>query len=339
MSALIGVNCGKGGSDLRVVVPHPQRVQQTCKFRLVDLAVTVLIDALETVAQRIGAHARSLRRFFAQDSAVLLGVFSAICACQSTPQSHQPLAGPTPAAEGGGEGALHPQPSASASVGRTLPALRASWLEHLETREGAAVVTPPVGSIAASGLIVAVHGAGDRAEWSCGGWRLASQSSAFVVCPQGRPLSSETFAWASSSELERRVDAAIDTARARYGEYVAAGPMIYAGFSQGATLAEPLLLHQAARFPIAILAEGGYGTLRNPGFGPAFRRAGGRRLVLVCGTPGCFENARRARKPLERAGLQVLVLGDEKAGHNLNERMQHALQNAWTEIAAPLGGP
>jgi predicted esterase len=201
------------------------------------------------------------------------------------------------------------------------------------------VVTPPLGATTPRPLVVGVHGAGDRPEWSCGGWRLGTQVSAFVACPRGSKAGGERFAWASAQQLASRVETAISQTRARFGAYVAEGPMIYAGFSQGATLAEPLLLQHAARFPIAILAEGGYQTARSASFARAFRDKGGRRVVLVCGTPACFQHARAARKGLERAGLQVLVVGDEKAGHNLNERMQKALQNAWTEISAPLQPP
>jgi predicted esterase len=217
-----------------------------------------------------------------------------------------------------------------------LPPLRAEWLERLPTPAGSAVVTPPLGATAPSRVVVAVHGAGDRPEWACGGWRLASQSTAFVVCPQGRALSANTFAWASSAELGRQSDAALDALRARYVGYVDDQPAIYAGFSQGATLAEPYLLSHAARFPIAILAEGGYRTLASARFARAFRQGGGERVVIVCGTPACFSQARGAKPRLEQAGIEVLIVGDERAGHNLNERMQRALQNAWPQIAAPL---
>ena len=101
-------------------------------------------------------------------------------------------------------------------------------------------------------------------------------------------------------------------------------------------MAEPFLRKNAARFPIAILAEGGYATARSPSFAKAFFEAGGRRVVLVCGGAACFQHAAGAKKVLENAGLQTLVVGDAKAGHNLNQRMQQALQSAWAEIAAPL---
>jgi predicted esterase len=220
-----------------------------------------------------------------------------------------------------------------------LPPLQASWLERIGAGNDAVVVTPPVGARDPRPLVVGVHGAGDRPEWSCGGWRLASQVSAFVGCPQGTAQGSDRFAWTSSKQLTQRVEAAVAQTRARFGAYVDAGPMIYAGFSQGATLAEPLLREHAGRFPIAILAEGGYQTSRSVSFARAFRERGGRRVVLVCGTPSCFRSARAASTVLTGAGLEVLVVGDEKAGHNLNERMQKALQAAWPKISAPLTPP
>jgi predicted esterase len=216
-----------------------------------------------------------------------------------------------------------------------LPPLSGAWLLSLETPEVTAFVTPPIGATAPRPLVVGVHGAGDRPEWSCGGWRLASQSNAFVVCPQGNKMTPQTFAWASPQVLATRVDAAVAAARAKFGPYVDAGAMIFAGFSQGATFAEPFLRQNAARFPIAILAEGGYTTARSASFAKAFRAAGGRRVVLVCGSPHCFATAVSAKGVLEAAGIEALAVGDAKAGHNLNERMQKALQAAWPEISAP----
>lgn len=216
-----------------------------------------------------------------------------------------------------------------------LPALQAEWLMPLGTeRDG--VVAPAVGATAPRPIVVGVHGAGDRPEWSCGGWRLASQASVFVVCPRGLAMTAETFGWSSPGVLSERVESAVARARALFAAYVDNGPMIYAGFSQGATLAEPFLRQHAARFPIAILAEGGYQTASSPAFAKAYREAGGRRVVLVCGSPSCFQHSRLSKAVLERAGLEALVVGDPRAGHNLNERMQRALQGAWPRIAAPL---
>lgn len=304
LTAAVAVDRLESGARLGFTKADAQRVQQPRQLGLVDLAVAIAVDAIEAFTQRVRAHRTRIRRFPGVTNWFLLLVAG----------------------------------SAGAAPPTALPPLQAAWLERLGASEQEIVVTPPVGVTEPRPLVVGVHGAGDRPEWACGGWRLASQVSAFIACPHGSKQGHDRFAWSSSKQLAAAVDAAVSHTQARFGAYVAVGPRIYAGFSQGASLAEPLLLAQASRFPIAILAEGGYATSRSPSFGRAYQAAGGRRVVLVCGSPACFRNAKLARKNLESAGLQVLVVGDEKAGHNLNQRMQQALQIAWPEIAAPLPG-
>jgi predicted esterase len=228
-----------------------------------------------------------------------------------------------------------PAPShAPAASAKPLAPLRGNWLEGLGA--SGSVLTLPLGASEPRPVILGVHGAGDRPEWSCGGWRLASGATTFVLCPRGSKMDAQRFAWASSKAIERALEAALSELKRRYPTYLASAPWIYAGFSQGATLSEPILLARAAEFPIAILAEGGYALSQSASFASAYYAAGGRRVVLVCGSRSCFSSAARAKPVLERAALQVLVVGDALAGHNLNERMQVALQRAWPEISAPL---
>ena len=275
-------------------------------------------------------------------------LFVAICAgCRGAPEAaaDNRAARPSAATERPAAAANVPSAPVQHHGSRAAPTelrtarlrpLQAAWLEWVKLADSDVALAPPVGATSPRRLVIGVHGAGDRADWSCGGWRLACQAAELVACPQGSKTGPQTFAWASASSLETRVEDALSAARERYGEYIDQGPMIYAGFSQGATLAEPFLRKNAARFPIAILAEGGYRTVQNASFANAYKMAGGHRIVLVCGTSGCFSNAAGAQRILERAGLEVLVVGDAKAGHNLNDRMQKALQSAWPRIAAPL---
>jgi predicted esterase len=201
------------------------------------------------------------------------------------------------------------------------------WLEELPGSAG--YVAPPVGAREPRPLIVAVHGAGDRADWACGGWRLAASGYAFVVCPSGLPMGSERFGWDRGRTIHERVSLALEAVHARYARYIAKGPTLYAGFSQGATLAEPALLAEPSRFGLVALAEGGYALLQNPGFSKRLHEAGTERLLVVCGTPACFQTARRALPGIERQGLRAAIAGDPLAGHNLNQRMQDALHAAW----------
>jgi predicted esterase len=345
LAVRVAIDVGERRVDLGVAIPGAQRVQQAAELGFFDRAVAVTVHALEAISQRIQAHARRLRRFRALTNCALLLANFSLASCHSSPELPSGTHERSPANAGVGSRASaevaepipHPTLAANAPPASTsLQALAGSWLEHLSDGEHPVIVMPPLGAVAPSRLIVGVHGAGDRPDWSCGGWRLASQVSAFVVCPQGSHLTEETFAWASEQQLGERVNGAVEVAQARYAPYIDAAPFIYAGFSQGATLAEPFLRRNAARFPIVILAEGGYATARSPAFAKAFYAAGGRRVVLVCGGAACFQAAVGSKKVLENAGLQVLVVGDAKAGHNLNERMQRALQSAWPEITAPL---
>ena len=217
------------------------------------------------------------------------------------------------------------------------PLLGVAWIERLELDDGhEAYVCPPLGAREPRPLIVAVHGAGDRAEWSCGGWRMVANEYAFVVCPQGMKMDSTRFGWDSAETIRRRVAGALLAARARFGQYIAEGPMLYVGFSQGATLAGPTLLDPGQSFPFIALAEGGYGLLQDRSFLGRLKARGVESVLLACGTPACFTSMRAAEPNLRAAGIQALIGGDPSAGHNLNREMQAGLRKVWPDLVAGL---
>lgn len=334
LATAVHVDRAERRAHLRVTEADPQLVEQSPHFGLVNTAVSVGVGAFEAVSQRIVAHPARLRPHGARSKlALCAGMLLALGACRSRglePTAHATAKEPAPSV------APHPSTSAPSTSVQRLPPLRAEWLERVGDGAAEIVIMPPIGAIEPRRLVIGVHGAGDRPDWACGGWRLGSKVSAFFACPRGTKMGPSTFGWSSSAAIEAGVEHALEAARARFGPYLDAGPLVYAGFSQGATLAEPFLRRHAARFPIAILAEGGYQTVQSPAFAQSYRAAGGRRVVLVCGTPSCFLSAPRAKRVLERAGLEVLVVGDPKAGHNLNQEMQRALQASWPQIVAPI---
>lgn len=333
MSTPVHIDRREGGAHLGVAEADAQRVQQAPHLGPINLAVAIGVDAFEAVTQRIQRHARRLARLgrrLHRQNAVVISAVLGLASCQKAAEN--PQQGPPRATAEHTE--AHPVVSAEGRA--SLPPLRSDWLVEVAQEKHTTVIMPPIGATAPARLVVGVHGAGDRPDWACGGWRLGSQVTALVACPQGHPLGPTTYAWVSPQQLEERTLVTVEVVRARYAAYLAQPPYIFAGFSQGATLAEPFLRKHAALFPIAILAEGGYRTLSSPAFAAAYRAGGGRRVVLVCGNPACFATARSAKGVLERAGLEALVVGDEKAGHNLNGRMQRALQTAWPQIVAPI---
>jgi predicted esterase len=248
---------------------------------------------------------------------------------------NEPIERPAPAPALAVSSAPH---SSSATPPASLPPLEGvSWLEELPLADGSiAYVAPPVGAREPRPLIVAVHGAGDRANWACGGWRLAASGYAFVVCPTGLPMGAERFGWDRGRTIQERVSLALTAVHARFDRYIAKGPILYAGFSQGATLAEPALLAEPSRFGLVALAEGAYALLRDPAFSQRLHDAGTERLLIVCGTPACFQTARHVLPGIERQGLKAAIAGDPLAGHNLNQRMQDALQAAWPDFVRGL---
>ena len=228
--------------------------------------------------------------------------------------------------------------SASAAARSALPPLiGVAWIEHLDLPDGhEAYVTPPIGAREPRPLIVAVHGAGDRPEWSCGGWRMGAREYAFVVCPQGLKMDPMRFGWDSAETIRRRAREAALAARARFGEYIADGPTLYVGFSQGATLSEPTLLDATQPYPLVVLAEGGFNLVQSDAALRRLKQHGVERVLLACGTPSCFISMKAALPRFERAGIDVSIGGDPISGHNLNGEMQAGLQRVWPAFVAGL---
>jgi len=266
----------------------------------------------------------------------------AVFGCRgSTTSQAAPQISQQPATAAAPPSAAPPASSAQSTVPPAGVALQplsgVAWIEHLDLDGGhEAYVCPPIGAREPRPLIVAVHGAGDRAEWSCGGWRMVAGEYAFVVCPQGMKMDKMRFAWDSAETIRQRVASAVVAARARFGEYIAEGPTLYVGFSQGATLAGPTLLDPAQSFPFIALSEGGYGLVRDRAFLGKLKARGVASVLLACGTPACFSTMRAAEPALSAAGIQALIGGDPKSGHNLNGEMQAGLQKVWPDFVAGL---
>ena len=266
----------------------------------------------------------------------LLAVLSALGCRRATTSEAVPHATVQPPASAPTPALAPSAPSSAPPVGLP-PLFGVAWIEHLELEGGhEAYVCPPIGAREPRPLIVAVHGAGDRAEWSCGGWRMVAGEYAFVVCPQGMKMDTMRFGWDSAETIRRRVASAVTAVRARFGEYIAEGPTLYVGFSQGATLAGPTLLDPTQAFPFIALAEGGFGLVQDRAFLGKLKARGVESVLLACGTPNCFTSMRAAEPILSAAGIQALIGGDPKSGHNLNGEMQAGLQKVWPDFVAGL---
>jgi len=234
-------------------------------------------------------------------------------------------------------------PSSPASVpdasppSALAPLTDAVWLEALPMPPGrAAFVSVPLGATGPRPVMIGMHGAEDRPEWACGGYRAATDAFPFIICPRGIAHGSsapDKFFTPGPARLAEDIASALSALRARFGPYVAEGPLLYAGFSLGATHGAQLLAAQASTFPVALLIEGGYAQI-TPALAARYAEQGGKRVMLGCGQAACRPSFRAAERALRRAGIEVMVLDARTGRHNLDGPMMQALRYAWPKLVA-----
>jgi pimeloyl-ACP methyl ester carboxylesterase len=173
-------------------------------------------------------------------------------------------------------------------------------------------ISLPTGATSKRPVVVVVHGAGDRPDWQCGGWRRATAEYPFIVCPRGVVSTSESrkgdvrYTLAGGPGLVATIDGALAALAARYPKYAdITPPVLLAGFSLGSYEILPIAMKDARRFPSLVLVEGltdGFDDAR----ARAFATAGGERVLFACGQRGCDAAARAAaRRIMQRDGLEA----------------------------------
>lgn len=184
----------------------------------------------------------------------------------------------------------------------------------------AAVVSLPLGATSARPVLVATQGNFDKPEWQCDMWRSVVENRGFVVCPRGvkhpnSPPGDARHRYASNAALEKEVHAALGALRARFGELVDPGPVVYAGFSQGAIMGAPILSRNPALFSRAVLIEGGYDRFL-PALVKLFAKGGGERVLFACGQALCERLAGESAKALGKSGVEARVVHGAGEGHS-----------------------
>jgi hypothetical protein len=170
-----------------------------------------------------------------------------------------------------------------------------------------AVVSVPIGAKSPRPIVVATHGMWDLPEGLCDNWRTIVGDEAWVLCPRGDPMPDHTYRYRSGVALAHEIDAGVHALAQRYPGLVDEGPMLYTGFSLGAILGAWIITHDPARYPSAVLIEGGEDR-----FAPAdiarYAKGGGRRILFACGLRFRVAPAEKAAASLRRAGVDVRVV-------------------------------
>jgi hypothetical protein len=213
-------------------------------------------------------------------------------------------------------------PPAAPPAAPLLPALEGEWIEKLELEGGGhAFVALPLGARDKRAIVVGVHGAGDRPDWSCSEWQAVTAAWAFVVCPQGvrHPADPNAFVWGSAESIASQADQAVRALRARYGQWVDDGPLIYGGWSQGATLAAQVIASRPGTYDRAVLVEVGHTPLDARQAAASLVAGGVRRAVVSCSSWKCRTFAKTFEGAANRRGLAVRVNDVGLRGHWFDE--------------------
>jgi predicted esterase len=201
-----------------------------------------------------------------------------------------------------------------------------------------AVVVLPMGA-GRKPVLVATHGAWDRAEGHCAIWSGIVRGRGFILCPQGRrvdnrvPPAESMYYYPDHHVLDRELVATLDALASHFPDRADTVGAVYAGFSQGAIMGASILPKRPATFPRAILVEGGHNHYGEWSLGSAraFQRGGGKRVFFACGGPWCNQNAQGVSRLLAKAGLEARVGYAEGAGHTMGGGVEKHLEDgfAW----------
>lgn len=133
--------------------------------------------------------------------------------------------------------------------------------------------------------------------------------------------------------LEKEVLASLEALRERFGQRVADGPVVYAGFSQGATMGALMVVKHPRIFQRLVLVEGGEAEWDVP-TAIRFRQGGGQRVLLVCGRRACTERAKTSRRWIERGGVEARVEYVVGGGHSYDQGIAERLHITFDWVVA-----
>jgi hypothetical protein len=256
----------------------------------------------------------ALRSFLATCALLALAVSG--CARVGAPRAEQSR---TTSAE---VGALVPATPPAKAEGPALAPLEGNWLVQLDLEGGGkAYAALPIGAREKRVVVVGVHGAGDRPDWSCSEWQAVTAGWAFVVCPIGvpHPAYPNTFVWGSAESIAKSAEKAVAALRSRYGAWMDDGPLVYGGWSQGASLASAVIASRPGAYDRAVLVELGHTPLDASAVAAGIVAGGVRHAVVSCSSWPCRTFAKDFEGAARRRHLAVRVNDVGLRGHWFDE--------------------
>jgi hypothetical protein len=171
----------------------------------------------------------------------------------------------------------------------------------------------PVGARAPRPVVVGIHGSKDSHTATCARWRRAFAGFAFIVCPQGVPYRGG-LAWGSPAIMAERIDRALALLEERHGAYVAKGPVVYAGWSLGATRGPGVIALRPGVFEPVVLAEIGHTRIDANATVNSFKKGRAGHPLIACATNRCAQFVKRLQRASNLSKPQGPPVGYLDAG-------------------------
>jgi hypothetical protein len=207
------------------------------------------------------------------------------------------------------------------------------WLAELEVAGfGSAKLALPLGARRPRPLLIALHGDFDRPEWTCGSYRHAAGSSAFVLCPRGEPRGQERFGLGPVADTTRELRAALPALKTRFGAHVASGSVVLAALGPSVEHAIVTALQEPSFFARLVLVDG---SLRrfDPAGATRYGQGGGRRVLVLCTFGGCEPDVETRVRALRPHGVDARLVRVEQA-RGLDSEAVKTLAAEWRWVVS-----
>jgi hypothetical protein len=196
----------------------------------------------------------------------------------------------------------------------------------------------PVGAVHPQQIVIALHGAADRPEWTCGALRGIAGATPFVLCPSGIrrndfPSADARYSFGSVTETERELRASLGALKKRFGGYLKSESVTLAGFELGAERAAWIAREEPAFFTRVLLMDPAPGDWSSTA-AAIFAGRGGQRLLIACHGAACRDDAELRAALTRRGGAEARVLDGGEGGPILDGQAVAQIAGNWTWLQA-----
>lgn len=192
---------------------------------------------------------------------------------------------------------------------------RMESLERLAASSEPVIVAPEgIDTNQPAPIIVALHGAGGKAEQIVEAWRdVAAKHKAILVAPRAvRAASQDGFQWGTPDEADYLVQRALE--HAAKSHKIDRKQIVITGFSQGGNMAFQIGMKHPEQFAGIITVAGNLG-LALPTLAPGQGQKLPRTIMLVGRQDSALNSNQQFSKHLEKAGAKCRLVVYEEVAH------------------------